>query len=57
MAKHYGVGIIINTDANEPDELITEEEALKVALGAGLTEADFEEVKENARKLLEKVLR
>jgi histidinol phosphatase-like PHP family hydrolase len=44
-------------DAHEPDELITEEEALKVALGAGLTEADFEEVKENARKLLEKVLR
>lgn len=55
MAKNHGVGLVVNTDAHGPDDLITEKEALRVALGAGLTEADFEEVKKNARKLLEKV--
>lgn len=55
MAGNHGVGLLVNTDAHEPDDLITKQEALKVALGAGLTEADFEEVNENARKLLEKV--
>jgi histidinol phosphatase-like PHP family hydrolase len=55
MAKSYGVGLLINTDAHGPEDLMTEEKALKIALGAGLAESDFEEIKENARKLLERV--
>jgi histidinol phosphatase-like PHP family hydrolase len=55
MAKNYGVGLLVNTDAHGPGDLITEETALKVAQGAGLTETDFEEIKENAKRLLERV--
>jgi histidinol phosphatase-like PHP family hydrolase len=55
MAKKHGVGLILNTDAHGPGDLVTEEEALKVALGAGLSAGDFEEMKNNAQRLFEKI--
>lgn len=56
MARKYGVGLVLNTDAHSPEDIITDEFALKVALGAGITEVEFERMKENARVLFEKAL-
>ena len=56
MAKRLGVGLILNTDSHEPSDLATDDYALKVALGAGLTKGDYEKIRENSRTLLQKVL-
>lgn len=54
VAKKYGVKMVLNTDTHSPGDLITDEKALKVALGAGLDEDDFRRMQENARELLRK---
>jgi histidinol phosphatase-like PHP family hydrolase len=38
IAKETGADLIVNTDAHAPDDLITDELALKIAMGAGLDE-------------------
>lgn len=38
MAKETGASLIVNTDTHEPHDLITDELALKIAMGAGLDE-------------------
>ncbi|MDI6819916.1 MAG: histidinol phosphate phosphatase domain-containing protein [Candidatus Hodarchaeaceae archaeon] len=46
--------LLVNTDAHTPDELLTLEEALRVARGAGLSEGDAQmAVVENPKLLLE----
>jgi putative hydrolase len=51
FAKRFGAAMILNTDTHEPSDLVTEQYARRVALGAGLSEADFEGMLENSRKL------
>ncbi len=55
LAKDVGSALILNTDAHAPEDLIDPIQALRVVLGAGLTEADWEEMKNNARNLLERI--
>ena len=55
LAKDVGAALILNTDAHAPEDLIDPIQALRVVLGAGLTEADWEEMKNNARNLLERI--
>jgi len=44
----------VNTDTHDPEDLITDETALKVAMGAGLTESRAREaLKASARKIAE----
>lgn len=52
LAKKIGARMILNTDAHEPSDLITDEQARRVVLGAGLSEEDFKQMKENARSFL-----
>jgi len=40
VAEETGAKLVLNTDAHSPDDLVTYEEALGVALGAGLDEKD-----------------
>jgi len=40
IACEIGCDLIVNTDAHAPDDLITEEMAFTVAMGAGLTKRD-----------------
>ncbi len=40
IACEIGCDLVVNTDAHAPDDLITEETALTVAMGAGLTKRD-----------------
>ena len=40
LAREYGAKMVIDSDAHGPDDLMDEEKAYKVALGAGLTKAE-----------------
>lgn len=55
VAKRLGALMLVNTDSHAPGDLISDERALKVALGAGLDEKDFRRIQKNAKQLLEKV--
>ncbi|MDY6966056.1 MAG: histidinol phosphate phosphatase domain-containing protein [Halobacteriota archaeon] len=56
VAEASKARLLVNTDAHSPDDLITGEFALKVALGAGLPEKDADEtINKNPYKLLEKL--
>ena len=55
LAKEAGTPLILDTDAHAPEDLIDPVQALRVVLGAGLSEADWEDMKNNARNLLEKI--
>jgi histidinol phosphatase-like PHP family hydrolase len=54
LALDVGATLVLNTDAHTPENLITNEAALKIALGAGLTESAAKEVfKASAKKVAE----
>ncbi len=54
LALDVGATLVLNTDAHAPENLITNENALKIALGAGLTEPAAKEVfKASAKKVAE----
>jgi histidinol phosphatase-like PHP family hydrolase len=53
-AKRHNVKMVLNTDSHSPGDLITDEKALKVALGAGLNEEDFRRIQENAKAFVKK---
>jgi histidinol phosphatase-like PHP family hydrolase len=52
LAKKLGAGLVLNTDGHEPSDLITDEQAKRIVLGAGLEESDFERMQANAESLL-----
>ena len=44
LARKVGATMVINSDTHAPEDLMTEERAYKVALGAGLTKAEADAV-------------
>jgi putative hydrolase len=54
MAKKHGAKLVVNNDAHAPDDLLSEEQAIRVALGAGLSIDDFNAAQFNAAALIEK---
>lgn len=52
LARKHGAKLIFNTDAHEPSDLITEQQARQIVLGAGLSQDDFEDMQKNAESLL-----
>jgi len=52
LAKQVGAGLVVNTDAHAPGDLIGLAFARRVALGAGLDEADFQAMRERAGDLV-----
>ena len=54
LAKKLGAKLVLNTDAHSATDLITREEASRVARGAGLTEEDFAQMQLNAEELIGK---
>ena len=40
LARKVGAAMVVNSDTHAPEDLMTEEKAYKVALGAGLTKAE-----------------
>jgi histidinol phosphatase-like PHP family hydrolase len=54
IAGESGAKLVIDTDTHEPGDLITDEFARKVLLGAALTAERVEEVLKNSRELAQK---
>ena len=52
LAKKHGAELVLNTDAHEPSDLITEEQARQIVIGAGLNEDDFDRMQKNAETFL-----
>ena len=55
LALKTGAGLVLNTDAHSPEDLITPDQARKIALGAGLNEEEFLQLRMNAQELLERI--
>lgn len=55
LASRFGARLVLNTDTHSPGDMMDEDMAKKVALGAGLNERDWEGIKRNAREILKKV--
>ncbi len=54
-ARKHGVKLVLNTDSHAPGDLITDETALNIALGAGLNTTEFRRIEKNAEVLLKKI--
>ena len=52
LGEKHGAELVLNTDSHSPDDLISLEKALKVALGAGLRADDFERMLQNSRRFI-----
>ncbi|OGC03522.1 hypothetical protein A2276_01245 [candidate division WOR-1 bacterium RIFOXYA12_FULL_43_27] len=56
LAKKYGAKMLLNTDAHTENDLVTQEEAFKIALAAGLSEKDaLTVISENPLELLKRI--
>ena len=55
LGKRCGALLLLNTDSHAPGDLASAERALKVALGAGLTEDDFKKMQDNAHAIIKKI--
>ena len=52
LALEIGAILVVNSDTHKPENLITDETALKIAMGAGLTESEARKVlKASAKKI------
>lgn len=56
VAQEAGARLVIDTDSHEPGDLITDEHAKNVLLGAGLSSDEVAGVFRNSRELAEKLL-
>jgi putative hydrolase len=52
LGEKHGAEMVLNTDSHSPDDLISLEKALKVALGAGLRADGFERMLQNSRRFI-----
>jgi histidinol phosphatase-like PHP family hydrolase len=57
IAREVKANLILNTDAHGPEDLITLEEAKKIALGAGLTSEEVEKMFKNSQEVLKRCSR
>ncbi|MEZ0344618.1 MAG: histidinol phosphate phosphatase domain-containing protein [Caldimicrobium sp.] len=50
LAKKFGAPLVINSDAHSPSDLLSKDLALKIALGAGLTKEEVENLWKKAQQ-------
>jgi putative hydrolase len=55
MAMANGAGLVLNSDAHAPKDLMSEEMAKKIVEGAGLPEDSLKDLLSNSRKLVQKI--
>jgi histidinol phosphatase-like PHP family hydrolase len=55
MAKETGAMLTINTDAHGPEDLISHYRAKIILRGAGVDEADIENILANSQKIIDKI--
>ncbi len=56
MARHCKAPLVLDTDAHAPHDLINLEMARRIAMGAGLTEDEADEVFRNSELLVQRIL-
>lgn len=56
LALAYGAPLVLNTDSHAPGDLTPLDQARRIALGAGLTEPQFEDLRKNAENLLQRLV-
>lgn len=56
LAIEQGAPLVVNTDSHAPGDLIELEMARKIALGAGLSEEQFEQCRRNSEELVKKAM-
>jgi histidinol phosphatase-like PHP family hydrolase len=54
LAKEFGARLVIDSDTHSPGDIMGETLARKVAMGAGLSPAFFDELMSNARLLIKR---
>lgn len=54
LALQYGAKLVIDNDAHAPGDLVSLEMAHKIAKGAGLTEKQFQQARQNSEALVKK---
>jgi len=54
IAKKHGAKLVVNADAHGPGDFLTSKMAEMVALGAGLTDADYTQIRQNMSELVNK---
>lgn len=52
LALEHGALLVINNDAHAPGDLVGEDMAQKIALGAGMTRKQYQQARENAARLV-----
>lgn len=52
LASRFSARLVLNTDTHSPGDMMEEEMAKKVAIGAGLDKVDWEGIKRNAREIV-----
>lgn len=57
VADYAGANLVIDTDSHEPGDLVTDEYARNVLLGAGLTQRQADRVFRNSRELAGKAVK
>lgn len=56
LALEIGATLVVNTDTHAPENLITDETAMKIAMGAGLTEARAKEAFKASKKKVAEIV-
>jgi histidinol phosphatase-like PHP family hydrolase len=54
MAEETGAGLVLDSDAHSPSDLMSESFAVKVAEGAGLSTGSLNDLLANSRLLVKK---
>jgi histidinol phosphatase-like PHP family hydrolase len=52
LAKKVGAKLIFDTDSHSPSDLVDDNQALRIILGAGLSREDFQDMQKNALELV-----
>lgn len=55
LALQHGASLVVNTDSHAPGDLTSLDQARRIALGAGLSPAQFEQARRNAEQLVRRI--
>ncbi|MHC1788428.1 histidinol phosphate phosphatase domain-containing protein [Solidesulfovibrio sp.] len=56
LARRFGARLVINNDAHEPGDLVSQEHRKKAAFGAGLTLEEYRQAEANSRDIVSRIL-
>jgi len=56
MARKHGAKLVINNDAHAPGDLVSRELRRNVALGAGLSEEEYQQAERNSELLVQRLM-